>query len=122
MSLTVPQKIGLAIAILGFLATASTQLTDILSPFGSVAPLIVKEIVSLSSFLSGLLGIFLAAITGQANTIKTVQEMPGVQSIVVNAKANQTLAQLAVDPAQPKIEAAPEAQKAVEETAKAGLP
>ena len=48
MNLTTVQKIGLAIGVLGFLATAGTQLTDIFAPFGSLAPTIVKEIVSIS--------------------------------------------------------------------------
>ena len=118
MNLTLIQKIGLAIGVLGFLATAGTQLTDIFAPLGSIAPLIVKEIVSLSGFVSGILGVVLAFITGQANAVKAVQAMPGVESIVVNKNASQTLAQLAVDPTQTKIDIAPGATAAVTQTAK----
>jgi hypothetical protein len=118
MNLTLPQKLGLAIALLGFLATASTQLTDILSPFGSVAPVIVKEVVSISSVLSGALGIFLATVTSQSSAVKAVQDMQGVTSIRVNALANPTLAALAVDPANPKIDAVPGAAAAVAKIAK----
>ena len=113
------QKIALSIAVLGFLATAGTQLTDILSPFGSMAPLIVKEIVSLSGLVSGVLGVVLSFMTGQASQIKAVQQMPGVDKIVVNEKASPALATLAVDPAQAKIETAPGAAQAVKATAKA---
>ena len=118
MNLTTVQKIGLSIAVLGFLATAGTQLTDIFAPLGSLAPVIVKEIVSISGFVSGILGIVLAFLTGQANAVKAVQAMPGVESITVNAKASPELAALAVDPAQPKIDVLPAAAAAVAQTAK----
>ena len=119
MNLTTVQKIALVIGVLGFLATAGTQLTDIFAPFGSLAPLIVKEIVSISGLVSGVLGIVLAFITGQANAVKAVQAMPGVQSIVVNEKADPVLAALATDPLQAKIDIAPGAAAAVAATAKA---
>lgn len=113
------QKIALTIAVLGFLAGAGTQLTDIFAPLGSIAPIIVKEIVSIAGFVSGILGVVLSFATGQANLVKSVQDMPGVESIVVNAKANPTVAQLAIDPAQAKIEIKPGAEAAITQTAKA---
>lgn len=116
-TLTIVQKVALTIAVLGFLAGAGTQLTDIFAPFGSAAPLIVKEIVSLSSFVSGILGVALSFISGQGSQIAAVQAMPGVAKIVVNEKANATLASMAVDPANAKIEAAPQAERAVQATA-----
>ena len=118
MNLTTVQRLAVTIAILGFVAGSATQLTDILSPFGSNAPLIVKEIVSLSTFVSGGLGVILAFITGQANAIKAVQAMPGVEKITVNAQASQVLAQLAIDPTQPKLDVLPAAASAVAATAK----
>lgn len=113
------QKIALTIAALGFLAASGTQLTDIFAPFGSAAPVIVKEIVSISTFISGGLGVLLTFMTGQASQIKAVQAMPGIEKITVNEKANATLATLAVDPAQDKIETIPQAKVAVAATAKA---
>jgi hypothetical protein len=74
-NLTLPQKFGLAISLLGFLAGGGTQLTDIFSPLGSAAPTIVKEIVSLSGFVSGILGIVLATLTSQTAAVKAVVEM-----------------------------------------------
>ena len=118
MSLTTVQKLAIAIAILGFVAGSATQLTDILSPFGSNAPLIVKEIVSLSTFVSGGLGVILAFITGQINAVKAVQAMPGITGITVNAQASPELAALAVDATQPKISIVPGAASAVAATAK----
>ena len=116
--MTTVQKIGLAIGVLGFLATAGTQLTDIFAPFGSLAPLIVKEIVSVSGLVSGVLGIVLTFLTGQANAVKFVQAMPGIEKITVNAQANQTLAALAVAQDQDKIVPAPQAAAAVTRIAK----
>ena len=118
-NLNTAQKLALTIGILGFVATGGTQLTDIFSPFGSMAPLIVKEIVSLAGFVSGVLGIVLTFTTGQGSQIAAVQEMPGVEKILVNEKANATLATMAVDTTQPKVEALPEAKAAVTATAAA---
>lgn len=84
------QKLALTIGILGFVATGGTQLTDIFAPFGSMAPLIVKEIVSLAGFISGVLGIVLTFLTGQGSQIKSVVEMAKdkdspVQGIITTA-------------------------------------
>ena len=119
MSLTTVQKLAIAIAFLGFIAGSATQLTDILSPFGSNAPLIVKEIVSLSTFVSGGLGVILAFITGQVNAVKVVRSMPGIENIDINAKASPALAALAVDPTETKLNIIPGAADAVATSAKA---
>ena len=115
--MSLAQKIALTIGILGFVATGGTQLTDIFSPLGSLAPLIVKEIVSLAGFVSGILGIVLTFMTVQASQLKAVQDMPGVEKIVANAKANATLATMVLDETNPKIEAAPGAAVAIQKTA-----
>jgi len=117
--LNTAQKIALTIGILGFVATGGTQLTDIFAPFGSAAPLIVKEIVSLSGFVSGVLGIVLTFLTGQGGQVAAVREMPGVEKILVNERANATLAAMAVDKSLNKIEAIPSAKATVAETARA---
>jgi hypothetical protein len=90
MNMTTAQKLALSIGILGFVATGGTQLTDILAPLGSIAPLIVKEIVSLAGFVSGVLGIVLTFMTGQSSQIKSVVEMAKnpdspVQGIITSA-------------------------------------
>jgi|SRR5882762_5965659 len=86
------QKLALAISVLGFLAGAGTQLTDIFAPLGSFAPVIVKEIVSLSGFGTGILGIILANTTGKGSQIAAVVEMAKdpaskVQGIITTADA-----------------------------------
>lgn len=90
MSLTTTQKLGVSIGVLGLVAGSATQLTDIFAPFGSVAPVIVKEIVSLASFASGILGVILSFLTGQSSQIKSVVEMAKdpnspVQGIITSA-------------------------------------
>lgn len=102
--MTSAQKVALAISILGFLAGAGSQLTDILSPLGTYAPLIVKEIVSLAGFAVGIMGIIQTNLTGQAAQIKNVAAMPGVEKIVTNQRANATLTAIADDDAQPKVQ------------------
>ena len=119
MSLTIAQKIALSIGILGFVATGGTQLTDIFAPLGSMAPIVVKEIVSLAGFATGVLGIVLTFLTGQGSQISAVQAMAGVEKIIVNAQANPTLATMAVDQTQNKITPLPAAAAAVQATAKA---
>ena len=84
------QKLALTIGILGFVATGGTQLTDIFAPFGSLAPLIVKEIVSTAGFATGVLGILLTFTTGQGSQINAVVQMAKtldspVQGIITTA-------------------------------------
>ncbi len=84
------QKLALTIGILGFVAAGGTQLTDIFAPFGSIAPLIVKEIVSVAGFVSGILGVILTFTTGQSSQIKAVVELAKdqkspVQGIITTA-------------------------------------
>ena len=44
-----------------------------------------------------------AALSGQANLVRDVAAMPGVDRISVNAQATPALAQVAVDPEQKKV-------------------
>lgn len=111
MSLTRNQTIAIIIAVLSVLSGGTAQLTEI---FG---PLAAKSIVSLTSLATAVLSAVMAVLTSQGNTVQEVQSMPGVEKITVNAGANKTLATLAVDPANSKIEASPGAVQAVNQTA-----
>lgn len=55
----------------------------------------------------GIIGIIINSIgttfSGQANLVRDVRNMDGVQHIEVNEKASPTLAALAMDPTEPKI-------------------
>ena len=112
MKLTINQWLGITVGVLGVFGSVTSQLTDL---FGAI---VAKDIVSLSSILSGIAGVFVAVLTSQGSQIRAVQDMDGVNKIVVNKNANATLAQLTVDPAQNKIEAAPGAEAAINATAR----
>ncbi len=69
----------------------------------------------------GILGIIInsvsGAVNGQANLVKQVAAMPGVEKITVNATANTTLASVATDAAQPKVGATdPGTRQVLQET------
>lgn len=111
MNLTLSQKYQIALVVLGVLVASTGQLTDL---FG---PQVTKYVVSASGLLIAIVSGIGTIVTGQGQQIQAVQAMPGVDKIVVNEKANATLATLAVDPAQDKIEAKPSAEVAVQDTA-----
>lgn len=111
--LTPLQIIGIVLAVNGALTGATAQLTDL---FGAV---VAKDIVSVASLGSAILGGVITAMSGIGSQISNVAALPGVERISVNASANDTLATLAVDPAQRKIGATPEAKVAVAATAQA---
>lgn len=113
MNLNRGQILSIVVLVLGVLMASTSQLTDL---FG---PQITKYIVSASSLLTSILAGINTVLQGQGSQLAAVQAMPGVEKIVVNSQANATLATMAVDPLQDKIEATPAAQDAVEATAKA---
>lgn len=112
MNLTPLQIIGIVLAVNGALTGATAQLTDL---FGTV---IAKDIVSLASLVSAILGGIITSISGQASQIKNVLAMPGVENINVNGQANLTLAAMAVDPSIDRIAPTSAAMQTVTETAK----
>lgn len=112
-NLTRSQKFQIALCLLGVLIAGTGQLTVL---FG---PLVTSYIVSAAGLaVAGVSGVG-SIVTGQGQQVQAVQDMPGVEKIVVNKNANATLATMAVDPAQDKIEATPAAQAAVQATASA---
>lgn len=110
--MNVNQIFAIILVVLGVFVASAAQLADLLGPTTA------KVIVSVSSLLMSILSGVLGVLTGQASQIKAVQAMPGVEKIVVNEKANQALAAIAVDPAQQKVEVMPKAVSAVNQTAK----
>lgn len=97
MNLTGKQYLAIAMAVLGALAASTGQMTEFLGPT------LAKSVASGASFVNMLLGSVLAAILGQGSLVKDVRSMPGVENIEINAHANPTLANLAVDPTENKI-------------------
>lgn len=113
MNLTPLQIIGIILAVNGALTGATAQLTDL---FGAV---IAKDIVSIASLGSAVLGGIITSMSGQGSQIRNVAAMTGVESIKVNGQANSTLATLAMDPAQNKVAPTQAAVAEVSATAKA---
>lgn len=111
-NLTTNQIIAIIMVILGVLVGSTAQLTDLLGASTT------KTIVSLASLANTMLSGIMVVLTGQVAQIKNVIAMPGVEKITVNANANQTLAQVAVDPAVNKIAPTQAAMADVTEIAK----
>lgn len=113
MNLTLSQKFQIALCLLGVLIAGTGQLTVL---FG---PAVTSYIVSAAGLaVAGVSGVG-SILTGQGAQVQAVQAMAGVDKILLNKNANATLATLAVDPANLKIEPTPAAQSAVEATARA---
>lgn len=80
--------------ISGFVSTLITSAALLNPLFGHEAALMI--IAGLGIVNIGLNSIS-AAVSGQAQLVKDVAAMPGVEKITVNASANPTLASVAVD-------------------------
>lgn len=80
---------------------------------------IALKIVAVLGIANIILSSVGATLSGQANLVRDVAAMPGVEKVTVNASANQVLAQVATDPVQPKVGAAtPADRQIILETAK----
>ena len=112
MNLNSKQILSIVMVVLGVMTASTAQLTDL---FG---PTTTKAVIGLAGMLNSILAGILAIFNSQSGTLKDVQSMDGVDKIIVNSKANETLATLAVDPMQTKIEASSQATSAVVATAK----
>ncbi len=115
MNLTGKQILLIISAVLSALVAASAQLTDI---FG---PTVAKEVISVVSLSNTVLTSIMVAITGQAQLVKDVASMPGIERVSVNAQASPALAAVATDASQPKVGATtPDVRETLKDTAKAG--
>ena len=106
------QVLSMIVVILGVMVASTSQLNDL---FG---PQVTKHVVSASALLMSILSGVSGILSGQASLVQDVQSMPGVEKITVNAQANTTLASMAVDPTNQKVEASPGASAAVSATAR----
>lgn len=111
-NLNVKQIIAITIAILGVIIGSNAQIVTI---FGEHAS---HSIIACAGLINSILSSILAVLTSQGSTVKDVLAMKGVEKIAVNEQANSTLATIAIDPTQPKIEPTYAAFQQVSETAK----
>jgi hypothetical protein len=109
-NLTLVQWIGIVIGLNSLLMGATPQLTVL---FGTAA---VPIIVAVATLGNGALGVFVTVIGGLGTQARNV--VAGGASIAVGPNASPSLATLAMDPAQNKIDAAPGAGAAVAAIAK----
>lgn len=110
--LTPLQWLGIVVLMNGVIIGGGSQLTDL------VGPNITHKLVSIAGLGNMFLGGLVTMFSGQGTQVRNVAAMPGVEAITVNKLANAALASIAVDPAQLKVEATPQAQAAVNATAK----
>jgi hypothetical protein len=118
--------LGIIILFNSTLLGGASQLGDL-----ALTPEVVKAILAVATLGNGFLGGLVTMFSTQASQtsnviadpeaqqaiIRAVLAMPGVEHMEVNARANQTLAALAVDPNVPKIDPEPQAKIAVAKTA-----
>ena len=95
--LTRNQILGGAVVIVSVLMISTTQLTDL---FG---PVIAKSIVAGASILNGILGGWVALMSGPGGMVRDVAALPGVDRVAINTNALPSVAAAAVDPSQPKV-------------------
>ena len=113
MNLTPLQIIGIILAVNGALTGATAQLTDL---FGAT---VAKDIVSIASLGSAILGGIITSMSGQAAQIRNVAAMPGVERITINPTAGANVASVAIDPTQSNVGATTvEAREVLKNTAK----
>lgn len=113
MNLNAKQVVLIIIAVLSFLATATTNLTELFGP-GTA-----KIIASSATFLNGLIAAAMAPFLSNASTVKDAGQQTGVE-MTVNRSAAPAIAALAVDPAQDSIAPAPGEENAVARKATGG--
>lgn len=111
-SLTLIQKFGLALVIVNVVGGSTTQLTTLFGQSGTAV------IVAAATIISGILGGFVTFFGGMGNQLNNVQNMPGVDNVLINAKADPTTAKMALDPANDKISPLPDAQVTLAKIAK----
>lgn len=113
MNINRGQVLSILIVVLGVCVASTAQLTDL---FG---PAITKYITSSAGLLLAIFAGINTQLQSQGSQIAAVQSMAGVDKIVVNERANPTLATMAVDPTNPKIAPTAQAERAVQATAAA---
>ncbi len=111
LNITSKQWFQIISGIISGLITGAALLNPI---FGEKTSLLIVSILGIANIVLSSVG---TALSGQGALVKDVLAMPGVEKINVGPEANQTLAQIAVDPKVDKISPTRDAQAAVNATA-----
>lgn len=115
MTITSKQWFQIISGIISGLITGAALLNPL---FGETLAL---QIVSVLGIINIVLSSVGTALSSQGSLVKDVLAMPGVEKVTVGVQANQTLAQIAIDPALNKIAPAQGAQAIVAATATGGV-
>lgn len=100
MNITRNQWLQIVAVVLGACIAASSLWTQL---FGATTAQVVISLLGLgNTILAGVTYV----LTGQAQQVREVAAMPGVERVTVNTQANSTLASVATDPTQSKVGAA----------------
>lgn len=98
MNVTRNQWLQIAAVVLSACIAANTLWTQL---FGAGTATVVISLLGLANtILAGVTYV----LTGQSQQVRDVQAMPGVSKIVVNNQANATLAAVADDPSNTKVQ------------------
>jgi len=97
VSITRNQALAIGGVVLSAVVTSTAYFTDMFGPD------VAKGIVGSAGFLNLVLSGVTVILTGQAQQVRDVSAMPGVDRIVVNSNATPGLASVAVDSSQPKV-------------------
>jgi len=97
MNVTSKQWFQICSSVIGGLITGAALLQTL---FGQDLTIKIVAVLGIANIILGSVG---AALSGQANLVRDVAAMPGVTRVAVNADASPALAQVAVDPMQPKV-------------------
>lgn len=112
MNVTSKQWFQIFSGVISSLITGAALLQTL---FGQDVTIKIVAILGIANIILSSVG---AALSSQANLVRDVRAMDGVQNIEVNSKANPVLAQMAVDTKEAKISIAPGSQAQVAATAK----
>lgn len=113
MNITRNQWLAITILFFTVLTGGSAQLTDLIGPYGT------KLVIAFSTLATGLLAGLQIILGGQAQQVRDVAAMPGIDRVSVNAAANAALATVATDPLQQKVGAtSPATREVLKDTAK----
>lgn len=114
MDLTSKQWFQIVSGVNGGLITGAALLQTL---FGQDLTLKIVAVLGIIGIIINSVG---TAVSGQADLVKDVRSMPGVEHIEINEKANTVLAAMAMDPNEPKIAPRESAARQVAATAAKG--
>ena len=97
MNITSKQWFQIVSGVIGGLITGAALMQTL---FGQDLTIKIVAGLGIANIILGSIG---AALSGQANLVRDVAAMPGVERVSVNAQASTALAQVATDPAQSKV-------------------